>query len=106
VRNYLRNVKDHLKQMASEIGHYHERLGHILIDCKQARDKKQADVQFTISVVAALFLPATFMTGLYGMNFDNMPELQSKYGYYIWWFVLACTTISILAYLKFVKHWI
>ncbi|OQR82005.1 CorA Metal Ion Transporter (MIT) Family [Thraustotheca clavata] len=77
-KNYLRDVKDHLKQMVNDVKEHQASLTVIFNEDQQARAKAQADVQFTISVVAAIFLPATFMTGLYGMNFDNMPELHTE----------------------------
>ncbi|KDO25513.1 hypothetical protein SPRG_20636 [Saprolegnia parasitica CBS 223.65] len=106
VRNYVRDVKDHLKQMASDVKEYQVALNTILNDDQYTRAKAQADVSYTISLVAALFLPGTFMTGLYGMNFDNMPELHTQNGYYVWWFVFVCICISMVSYLRFYRGWI
>ncbi|CAF5005827.1 unnamed protein product, partial [Rotaria socialis] len=36
-----------------------------------------------LTIISTIFIPLTFITGLYGMNFQNMPELRYKYGYYI-----------------------
>ena len=36
----------------------------------------------TLTIVSAIFIPLTFIVGVYGMNFDHMPELRYKYGYY------------------------
>jgi magnesium transporter len=36
-----------------------------------------------LTIITAIFVPITFIAGLYGMNFDNMPELHHEYGYYI-----------------------
>lgn len=38
-------------------------------------------------IVFSIFLPAQFLTGVYGMNFDVMPELREKYGYLYWWLI-------------------
>ncbi|OQR94926.1 CorA Metal Ion Transporter (MIT) Family [Achlya hypogyna] len=106
VKNYLRDVKDHLKQMAADIKEYQGALTGIFNEDQQARAKAQADIQFTISIIAAIFLPATFMTGLYGMNFDNIPELHTENGYFVWWGVLGFVSLAIVAFFKYIKRWI
>ncbi|OQR86634.1 CorA Metal Ion Transporter (MIT) Family [Achlya hypogyna] len=106
VKNYVRDVKDHLKQMASNVKEYQAALLAIVADDQYTRAKAQADVSYTISVVAALFLPGTFMTGLYGMNFDNMPELHTQNGYYVWWVVFLSICTGMVSYLKYYRGWI
>ncbi|OQS00192.1 CorA Metal Ion Transporter (MIT) Family [Thraustotheca clavata] len=106
VKNYIRDVKDHLKQMASDIKDYQQALQAIITDDQYTRAKSQADVAQVISVVAALFLPGTFMTGLYGMNFDNMPELHTQNGYYVWWVVFITICTIMITYIKFYRQWI
>ena len=53
-----------------------------------------------ITVLAALATPLTIITGLYGMNFSNMPELESPYGYYVTLVVMALISIVIFIILK------
>ncbi|KDO26325.1 hypothetical protein SPRG_08398 [Saprolegnia parasitica CBS 223.65] len=106
VKNYMRDVKDHLKHMATEIKEFQGALNVVFNEDQQARAKAQADIQFTMSIVAAVFLPATFLTGLYGMNFDNMPELHTENGYFVWWGILGTISLGIVSYFKFYKEWI
>ncbi|ETV94487.1 hypothetical protein H310_11806 [Aphanomyces invadans] len=106
VKNYLRDVKDHLKQMAAELREHQQTLAALVEEQKRISAKAQADVMYAMSVIAACFLPGTFMTGIYGMNFDNMPELHWEYGYVAWWVVLITIITGLLAFLKFVKGWI
>ncbi|KAH9080877.1 hypothetical protein Ae201684P_007963 [Aphanomyces euteiches] len=73
---------------------------------KEIRAKHRDDVLYIMSISAALFLPGTFMTGLYGMNFDNMPELHAEYGYFIWWGVLLTILVGLFTYFKYFKEWI
>ncbi|CAK4131439.1 unnamed protein product, partial [Aphanomyces euteiches] len=106
VKNYLRDVKDHLKQMTADLQSHYQTLVALLEEDKEIRAKSQADALYIMSVVAACLLPGTFMTGIYGMNFDNMPELHAQNGYYIWWAVLCSIITAVVVYIKFYKHWL
>ncbi|RHY80563.1 hypothetical protein DYB37_003468 [Aphanomyces astaci] len=106
VKNYMRDVMDHLKQMAVDIRDHHQTLAALVEEDKQLRAQHQTDVMYAMSVVAACFLPGTFMTGIYGMNFENIPELKLEYGYYVWWVVLCVIVITLMFYLKVIKKWI
>lgn len=57
-------------------------------------------VMKTLTVVATIFIPLTFIAGIYGMNFTNMPELQWKYGYAAIWVVILIVLISMIIYFK------
>ena len=61
--------------------------------------QKSNDVMKLLTVFSAFFLPLTFIVGVYGMNFHNMPELNLKYGYFIT--LLVMIVIAILIYLWF-----
>jgi magnesium transporter len=50
-----------------------------------------------LTIVAAIFLPLTFMAGIYGMNFDNMPELHSEWGYYILLSAMGALAVAMIA---------
>ena len=53
-----------------------------------------------LTAVSTLFLPLTFITSVYGMNFENMPELSTRYGYFVVLFVLIALALSMLVYLR------
>ena len=54
----------------------------------------QADrVLYLLTLVTTVFIPAQFLTGLWGMNFDDMPELHFKYGYTMFWLLVVGLTI-------------
>ncbi|ETV94483.1 hypothetical protein H310_11803 [Aphanomyces invadans] len=97
---------DHLRQMAVDIRDHHQTLAALVDEDKQLRAQHKDDVMYAMSVVAACFLPGTFMTGIYGMNFENIPELKLEYGYYVWWAVLCVIVALLLVYLKVIKKWI
>ncbi|KAF0696645.1 Aste57867_12626 [Aphanomyces stellatus] len=106
VKNYLRDVKDRLKEMAVDLRDYQQSLAALVDEDKQMCAQHQASILYTVSVVAACFLPGTFMTGVYGMNFEIMPELHTTYGYYVWWYAFGVIEIALLVYIKCYKKWI
>tara|TARA_R110001583_G_scaffold193371_1_gene361785 strand:+ start:922 stop:1977 length:1056 start_codon:yes stop_codon:yes gene_type:complete len=57
-------------------------------------------VMKTLTVVATIFIPLTFIAGIYGMNFSNMPELGWKWGYYVFWLIILSVLIAMLVYFK------
>ena len=67
--------------------------------------QKTNDVMRVLTVISTIFMPLTFLVGVYGMNFKNLPELDWAYGYYyIWGFMITITAIMIYFFKK--KNWI
>ena len=70
-----------------------------------ANSNRMNEVMKALTIMASLFMPITFLAGLYGMNFEFIPELGWKYSYPVFLSVCAATTISLLVYFK-KKGWI
>jgi magnesium transporter len=51
-------------------------------------------------VISTIFMPLTFIVGVYGMNFDHMPELRWPSGYYIVWGVMLLIFVGMLAFFR------
>ena len=58
-----------------------------------------------LTILSAVFLPLTLIAGIYGMNFDHMPQLHWEYGYYMVWGIMAVLFIGMIVYFKR-KHWL
>jgi magnesium transporter len=58
------------------------------------------EVMKVLTIIATIFIPLTFITGIYGMNFANMPELEWRYGYFIILIVMAVIGISLVVYFR------
>lgn len=61
-------------------------------------------VMKTLTIVATIFIPLTFIAGIYGMNFANMPELQWKFGYLAIWLVIVAVSLGMIIYFR-KKKW-
>ncbi|MGP6173261.1 magnesium/cobalt transporter CorA [Corynebacterium sp. A21] len=96
VRSYFRDVLDHAIIAADQVDSYDERLsalinaGVAMVSLRQNRDMR------TISAVVGMAAVPTLIAGIYGMNFDNMPELHTEYGYFI---TLAFIVLAVLVML-------
>jgi magnesium transporter len=53
-----------------------------------------------LTIMASIFIPLMFMAGIYGMNFEEMPELKFKYSYPLLWFVMFGTAVGMLIYFR------
>jgi magnesium transporter len=61
---------------------------------------KMNEVMKVLTVFASVFIPLTFITGIYGMNFEAMPELKSAWGYPAVWLVFIATSAGLLLYFR------
>lgn len=65
-----------------------------------AQSQRMNQIMKTLTIFSAIFLPLTFIVGVYGMNFDNMPELRTQNGYYVVWAVMATVALGMIFYFK------
>ena len=61
------------------------------------------EVMERLTVVSVVFLPLTFLCGVYGMNFDILPELHWRFGYLFFWAVAAAIVITLLGLMRRAK---
>ena len=66
---------------------------------------KMNEVMKVLTIIATIFIPLTFIAGIYGMNFQYMPELNWKYGYFAVWGVILLVVLF-LGYLFKKKKWL
>jgi magnesium transporter len=89
-RLHLRDVSDHLHQVVDVLETYREIGGGLIEIYLSTLGQRTNEVMRVLTVVSAIFIPLTFLAGIYGMNFDpevtgNMPELRWPYAYWVFW---------------------
>lgn len=95
---FFRDVHDHLQRI-SDLGDNYRDLVSGLFDIHFAVvANKTNDVMKTLAVLSAIVLPLSLIAGIYGMNFDNMPELRTSYGYFATLGIMALVAIILLVY--------
>ncbi len=102
---YFNNVYEHLVQVIEETEFQYDRLNDFVNMYMSGLSNKMNEVMQVLTIFASIFIPLTFIAGVYGMNFEFMPELQLKYGYFITWGVMAAVVIVLLFYFK-KKKWL
>jgi len=79
--NYINDTADHLNQLVQTIEGYRESLTNLMELQMANNSNRMNNVMKTLTVIATIFIPLTFLAGIYGMNFDYMPELRIKWAY-------------------------
>lgn len=102
---YFRDISDHIKFLLSFFDTSREMLRDIMDLYQTNINNEMNKVMKTLTVVSAIFIPLTFVAGVYGMNFDFMPELHYKYGYIFVWGLMAFTTMVMVTIMRF-KKWL
>lgn len=102
---FLRDVRDHLAQLTDQVENSRDVLVALLDTWAALDSQRQGEINKALTVVATVFLPLTFIVGVYGQNFDNIPELHWKYGYFIIWGVMLAIALGLRLYFKY-RRWV
>ncbi len=97
---YLRDVSDHAIRIVELIESYRDILSGLLDIYLSSLSNKMNEVMKVLTVFASIFIPLTFLAGVYGMNFEFMPELKWKWSYPVLWVVFIIITVILLRYFK------
>ncbi len=104
-KNYYRDIYDHLIQVSENIDIYREMIWSLMDMYMTTISNKMNEVMKVLTIMASIFIPLTFIAGIYGMNFEYIPELKYKYSYFILWGVMIVLFIGMLIYFKR-KKWL
>ncbi|MFT6926746.1 MAG: magnesium transporter [Psychromonas sp.] len=102
---YLRDVSDHAIRVTESIESYREILTGLLDIYISSVSNKMNETMKVLTVFASIFIPLTFLTGIYGMNFEYMPELKWQWAYPALWCVFIILPIALLVYFRR-KKWL
>ena len=95
---FFRDVHDHLQRISDLAEGYRDLISGLMEIHFSVVASRTNDVMKTLAVVSAIILPLTLIAGIYGMNFEYMPELHSRNGYYVTLAVMLAITILLLIY--------
>ncbi|KPK06159.1 MAG: magnesium transporter [Gemmatimonas sp. SG8_28] len=97
---YLRDVYDHVIRVVDIVETQREMLGGLMDIYLSSVSNRMNEVMKVLTVIATVFIPLTFIAGVYGMNFDNMPELHWVHGYWYVWAVMLAVALVMLLYFR------
>jgi magnesium transporter len=95
---FFRDVHDHLQRIADLTEGYRDLVGSFFDIHLSVVANRTNDVMKTLAVLSAIILPLSLIAGIYGMNFDNMPELRWRYGYFFTLLLMGVIAVLLLIY--------
>jgi len=102
---YLRDVYDHTIHVIESVESYRDILAGIVDVYLSSESNKMNSVMKVLTIISTIFMPLAFITGVFGMNFDHMPELHTQYGYYAVLGVCFLSAVGMLMYFR-KKKWL
>ena len=103
-RIYLRDVYDHTIQVIDTVETFRDMLSGMHDTYLSSISNRMNEIMKVLTIIATIFIPLTFIAGIYGMNFKFMPELEWRWAYFIVWGVIAIIAIVMVSFFKR-KRW-
>lgn len=97
---YLRDVHDHTIRVIDTLETYRDMLMGMHDTYLTVVSNRLNEVMKLLTIIATIFIPLTFVVGVYGMNFEYMPELEWRFGYFAVWLVMGAMVLGMLAYFR------
>ncbi|WP_460977790.1 magnesium/cobalt transporter CorA [Spirosoma knui] len=97
---FLRDLADHVNQVIETLDSYRELIAGLMDVYYSIVSNRMNSVMKTLTIFSAIFMPLTFIVGVYGMNFDNMPELHTRDGYFVVWGIMVATFVVMIMYFR------
>jgi len=102
---YIRDLYDHTIEIIDTVEVYRETVGGLVDLYQSMSSNKMNEVMKVLTIISTIFIPLTFITGLYGMNFHYIPELDWRYGYFmVWGISIALVVVMLIVFRR--KKWI
>ena len=105
LRPYLRDVYEHTIQVIDSVEMLRDLLSSSLDTYITMVSNRMNEVMKVLTLIATIFIPLTFIAGIYGMNFENMPELEWRFGYAGVWVVMLLVVLGMILFFRR-KRWI
>ena len=102
---FLRDVYDHTIQVIDTVESLRDMVSGMLDVYLSSVSNRMNEVMKVLTIIATIFIPMTFIAGIYGMNFEVMPELKWPWGYALVWCIILAIGMVMLGYFK-KKKWL
>jgi magnesium transporter len=102
---YLKDIYDHAIQVIDTVETYREMLSGMIDIYLSSLSNRMNQVMKVLTIIATIFMPMTFLAGVYGMNFKHFPELEWQWGYLFFWTIILTTAVVMLILFKR-KKWL
>ena len=102
---FIRDAYDHAVQAIDIVESLRDLLSGLMDLYMTGISNRMNDIMKVLTIMGTIFIPLTFIAGIYGMNFENMPELHTQYGYFISLGVMAVVALALLVFFR-KKEWL
>lgn len=102
---FTRDLYDHIVQVIDMVETYRDILNGLYDLYLSEISYRMNNIMQLLTIISTIFIPLTFLVGVYGMNFENIPELRWHYGYFFVWGLMIVITILMLLFFKR-KRWL
>ena len=102
---FLRDIYDHTIQVIDTIETFRDMASGMLDIYLSSVNNRMSAVMKVLTIIATIFMPLTFIAGVYGMNFKYMPELEWRWSYPVLWAIIVLIAASMVAYFKKKEWW-
>ncbi|HKJ04286.1 MAG TPA: CorA family divalent cation transporter, partial [Geopsychrobacteraceae bacterium] len=97
---FLRDLYDHGLQVQETVESFRDSASGLVELYMSSVSQRTNEVMQVLTIMASIFIPLTFIAGIYGMNFETMPELKWRYGYAMVWGVMIICLCGMLWFFK------
>jgi len=104
-KKYFKDAYDHIVQVVETIDSYFQMLEYSKDAFNSMQANKMNEVMKVLTVFSSVFIPLTFVAGIYGMNFEHIPEFKWEYGYFYFWGLTFVISIGLALFFK-KKKWL
>lgn len=101
---YFSDVYDHIIHLIDSLDTYRDVTSTMMDLYMNTINYKMNEVMKVLTIISAIFIPLSFIAGIYGMNFNHMPELQWRYGYFMVLGVMGVVLLGMIGYFRY-KKW-
>jgi len=97
---FFKDIYDHTIHIIDTIDTYRDLVSGMMDVFLSSVSNRMNEVMKMLTIIATIFIPLTFFAGVWGMNFNNMPELTWRYGYLIAWFIMIVVGVLMFIWFK------